>query len=258
MSTPYSSDFYAEQQAGSITSAESIVPYVLSLFQISSVIDIGCGVGGWLEVFQRNGIADYMGVDGDYVPIELLKIPVKHFRAADVCNLPDFGRRFDMVCSLEVAEHLPAAAAPRYISGLVRLAPVVLFSAAIPHQGGTAHINEQWPAYWASLFAEHGFLPVDCIRPQIYQKANIEWWYRQNVLIFCPREKCPSGFQPVLSAYELNRVDPAMIEHLLHPSSGRHALNDIRRVLPYLLRAVGAKVRTFGLPRTKEKLTGRP
>jgi SAM-dependent methyltransferase len=250
MNTPYSSEFFAEQQGGSIASAESVVPHVLSLFRISSVLDVGCGVGGWLEVFARNGVVDYLGVDGGYIPLEMLKIPVDRFRALDVCNLPDFGRRFDLVCSLEVAEHLPEAAAARFIAGLVKAAPLVLFSAAIPHQGGTAHINEQWQAYWAARFAEHGYLAVDCIRPLIYGRSEIEWWYRQNILIFCPRESCPDGYYPTTDAYDLNRVDPAMIEHLLTPSSGRHALNDIQRVLPYLLRAIAAKI---GLGR---KLTG--
>jgi SAM-dependent methyltransferase len=242
MNTPYSSFFYAEQQSGSIASAECVVPHVLSLFPVSSVLDVGCGVGGWLEVFARNGVVDYLGVDGAYVPLNMLKIPVDRFRALDVCNLPDFGRKFDLVCSLEVAEHLPAAAAGRFVAGLVNAAPVVLFSAAIPHQGGTAHVNEQWQAYWAERFAEHGYLPVDCVRPLIYGRSGIEWWYRQNILVFCPAERCPDGYHPTTDAYDLNRVDPAMIEHLLTPSSGREALKDIRRVLPYLLRAVVAKI----------------
>jgi SAM-dependent methyltransferase len=256
MNTPYSSEFFAEQQSGSIASAQSVVPHVLSLFRISSVLDVGCGVGGWLEVFARNGVVDYLGVDGDYIPLDMLKIPVDRFRALDVGNLPDFGRRFDLVCSLEVAEHLPEAVAGRFIAGLVKAAPVVLFSAAIPHQGGTAHINEQWQAYWAARFAEHGYLPVDCIRPLIYGRPEIEWWYRQNVLIFCPRERCPGGYHPTTDAYDLNRIDPAMIEHLLTPSSGRHALNDIQRVLPYLLRAIVAKI-GLSIPRGgRRRLTG--
>jgi len=33
----------------------------------------------------------------------------------------------------------------------------VLFSAAIPNQGGTGHINEQWQEYWAEKFYANGF-----------------------------------------------------------------------------------------------------
>jgi hypothetical protein len=119
---------------------------------------------------------------------------------------------------------------------------VVLFSAAIPHQGGTAHLNEQWQAYWAAFFAQHGYVAVDCIRPRIYGNAKVEWWYRQNILIYCRPSKCPKGLSAITTAYELNGVDPAMISHLLTPSSGREALKTIRRVTPYLIRSLLTKL----------------
>ena len=75
MQCPYPETFYAIQQDGSISSAQVVVPIVLSLFQCHSVVDVGCGVGGWLEEFERHGISDYLGVDGDYVSRQLLKIP---------------------------------------------------------------------------------------------------------------------------------------------------------------------------------------
>jgi SAM-dependent methyltransferase len=242
MESPYSSDFYAVQQGGSVASAEIVVPHVLSLFPVSSVLDVGCGVGGWLQVFARQGITDYLGVDGDYVSRDMLKIPAERFRPADITSLPDFGRSFDLVCSLEVAEHLPAECAGQFVAALVKAAPVVLFSAAVPYQGGTAHLNEQWPTYWAGLFARHGYVAVDCVRPSIYGNQHIEWWYRQNILIFCQRNKIPDGYIATTSDYDLNRVDPGMIEHLLTPGSGSQALRDIQRVWPYLWRAIVVKV----------------
>jgi SAM-dependent methyltransferase len=248
MKTPYSSQFYAIQQAGSMRSADVIVPLVLSLFPISSVLDVGCGVGGWLQVFARNGVGDYLGVDGDYIPRHMLKVPTEKFVAADLAVLPDFGRTFDLACSLEVAEHLPPSCAERFVDGLVRAAPIVLFSAAIPHQGGTAHLNEQWPTFWAALFAQHGFVAVDCVRPRIYANNNIEWWYRQNVLIFCRPDKCPNGYHPAVTDYDLNRVDPGMIAHLRAPASGTEALQEIQRLLPYLWRAVIRRVGSTVLP----------
>src|SRR5579862_3100091 len=61
----------------------------------------------------------------------------------------NLGRSFDLAMSFEVAEHLPPDAAKGFVDSLTRLAPLVLFSAAIPFQGGVGHINEQWPEYWA-------------------------------------------------------------------------------------------------------------
>lgn len=226
MSNPYSSEFYELQQWGSLTSADIIVPHVLAMFSVSSVADVGCGVGGWLQVFERNGIKDYLGVDGDYVPREMLKIPSDKYLAADLKAIRSLGRKFDLVCSVEVAEHLPAECAQQLVVLLSQTAPIVLFSAALPGQGGTAHLNEQWPTYWASLFAAQGYVAVDCIRPFVYGNEHVEWWYRQNLLIFCLPEKCPKGYRPTTSAYELNRVDPAMIKRLTTEVERLEAKND--------------------------------
>ena len=70
---------------------------------------------------------------------------------------------------LEVAEHIPPECADIFVESLTwGLAPVIMFSAAVPGQGGTLHLNEQWPAYWASKFAQHGYVLIDCLRPQLW------------------------------------------------------------------------------------------
>jgi hypothetical protein len=98
-------------------------------------------------------------------------------------ELPDLGR-FDLAVCLEVAEHLPASRAALFVADLVKLSPVVLFSAAIPGQPGVHHVNCQWPAYWADLFAFHGYGCRDEYRWPLWDDDRIESWYRQNVLIF--------------------------------------------------------------------------
>ncbi|HEY1541568.1 MAG TPA: methyltransferase domain-containing protein [Xanthobacteraceae bacterium] len=236
--TPYSAGFFAVQQAGSVDSAEVIIPLVLSLFTVRSVVDVGCGVGGWLRAFERNGISDYLGIDGDYVPTNMLKIPTGKFSARDLTRLVDIGRPFDLACSLEVAEHLPPSCADSFVTALTESAPVVLFSAAIPRQGGTAHVNEQWASYWAAKFERRGYVAVDCIRPRIYGNRQVDWWYRQNAIVFCRPERCPAAHEQVRSLYDLDRIDPSMIEHLFVPESGTEALRTIGRALPVLGTAI--------------------
>ncbi|MDW8444469.1 MAG: hypothetical protein RML45_09315 [Acetobacteraceae bacterium] len=96
----------------------------------------------------------------------------------------DLDRRFDLALSLEVAEHLPPERAAGFVADLVRLAPAVLFSAAIPLQGGTNHVNERWQAFWAGLFASHGYRAFDVIRPRVWDDPRVEPWYRQNTVLF--------------------------------------------------------------------------
>jgi hypothetical protein len=233
----YDHAFYQTYEDGSASSAEVIVPLVLSLFPVSSVVDIGCGIGAWLQAFERKGIADYLGLDGDYVPRDLLRIPPDRFRAVDLARLSRLSRRFDLACSLEVAEHLPPRHAEQFVSLLTETAPIILFSAAIPHQGGRDHLNEQWQSYWCTLFKQHDFVAVDCIRPAIYGNLRVDWWYRQNVLIYCKDDFRPTQHESASDPFDLNRVDPSMIEALAPPSSIKSALRAVGRDLAALCAA---------------------
>src|SRR5271165_1063667 len=76
-----------------------------------SVVDVGCGIGTWLKVWSELGAEDILGVDGDYVRQDQLLIPPDRFKAMDLSNPLALKRKFDLVQSLEVAEHLPPAAA---------------------------------------------------------------------------------------------------------------------------------------------------
>jgi SAM-dependent methyltransferase len=63
---------------------------------------------------------------------------------------------FDLALCLEVAEHLPEHLGVRLVRFLSVAAPVVVFSAAQPGQGGTGHVNERPKAHWIDAFASAG------------------------------------------------------------------------------------------------------
>lgn len=184
MSNPYTPEFYKSYVGGSLQSARRIVPLVLDLIPARSVVDVGCGVATYLSVFRDHGVSDFIGTDGDYVPRDQLLIDRARFRPADLARGFDLRRRFDLAISLEVAEHLPRDAGPAFIRGLTAHADVILFSAAIPHQGGADHINEQFASYWASGFAQLGYAVFDPFRPKLWADHSVEVWYRQNLLLF--------------------------------------------------------------------------
>jgi hypothetical protein len=212
--TPYDSEFYRRIQAGALTSARTVVPALMDLLKPASVVDIGCGAGAWLSVVRECGIADILGIDGDYVQPEALLIPRNCFRAANLTAGLDVGRRFDLVLSLEVAEHIPPEQAETYLDNLTRLGDAIVFSAAIPNQTGTGHVNEQWPEYWKERFEQRGYHVVDCLRRRFWSNRDVERWYRQNILLYVTTDYLRS--HPVLQKEQERSAGSALA--IVHPA----------------------------------------
>jgi SAM-dependent methyltransferase len=233
----YDKIFYTELAQSARRSARHIVPIVLGCIKPMSVVDVGCGIGTWLSVFAENGIADYFGIDGDFVPKESLEISPERFVSFDLTRMYKSTRRFDLVVSLEVAEHLPRSCADPFVESLVRLGPVVLFSAAIPGQGGTHHLNEQWQDYWAGLFDQRNYIPIDLIRRTIWENEEVAWWYAQNTFVYCSRQYAATN--PLL-LQELER-NPKPTLSVMHPRLAQlviwrerlaHGAVELSRVIP--------------------------
>ena len=194
--TIYNKKFYANQVNGSRLSASKILPILFKEYFPSSVIDIGCGTGVWLKVALENGVEKVKGVDGDYVELDSLQIPKDFFIPKNISQIKfkDIGGRYDLAISLEVAEHLNIKDSENFIKFLTELSDVVLFFAAVPYQGGTNHLNENWLEFWASIFKGFDFYPIDIIREKIWDDPNVCYWYKQNIMIFAKKEKAKEIF----------------------------------------------------------------
>lgn len=211
----YDDEFFKEQEGKSYASAAQILPLVFDLIHPKSVLDLGCGVGTWLKACLESGVSDVVGVDGPYVDPKNLHIPESSFQGFDLTTPLNLKRKFDLAISLEVAEHLPEAAAETFVHSLTMHAPVVLFSAAIPYQGGTHHLNEQWQSYWAELFADEGYVPVDCVRPAVWKNASVEWWYAQNALLYVDK-RVLANYPKVAEWQKYTNPEHLSMVHPLH------------------------------------------
>jgi len=212
--TDYSTEFLALQRASARAAAEVVVPLVIELTRPASVVDVGCGTGTWLAVLHEHGVHDVLGIDGGYVDESALEISRERFLAHDLTAPLELPGRYDLVLALEVAEHLPDESAATFVEGLTKLGPIVLFSAAIPGQGGTNHVNEQWPSYWAALFRRHGYVHVDCLRLGLWDDESVPPWYAQNLLFYVARDALPD--HPALA--RLHDPSQAAPLHLVHPT----------------------------------------
>ncbi len=165
-------------------SALAIFNILSNYVRPKSVLDVGCGLGTWLAVAKSLGITELQGLEGSWLDRSKLAIDQSLVAQIDLENGFKLNRRFDLTICLEVAEHLSPSASDLLVTSLTQHSDIILFSAAIPYQGGHHHVNEQFPEYWSLLFRKHGFHPIDALRPRIWDNKEVLWWLRQNILLF--------------------------------------------------------------------------
>ncbi len=214
----YNDGFYQDAVHGSLTAARVVLPLLFQGWRPETIVDIGCGLGAWCATAGQLGVAQCTGLDGAHVSPESLLIPAAAFIAHDLeAELPA-NLSAELAICIEVAEHLTSHRAEGLVADLCRIAPVILFSAAVPFQGGSGHVNENWPEYWAAMFARYGFFAHDCLRDKVWGDMRIPWWYRQNLLVFARPEM--AGIVPALGAVaeagSLAKIHPEMFMTAVH------------------------------------------
>jgi SAM-dependent methyltransferase len=243
----YDDAFYDDIVAPASRSAAVVVPLVLGLGAtdpISSVVDVGCGLGTWLAAFVDHGVTDVVGVESDHLSSHRLAIGPDQLVIGDLADPPPVGRRFDLAMTLEVAEHLPPERADRFVAYLCSLAPMIMFSAAIPSQGGVHHVNEQWPAWWARRFASHGYRPFDWLRPQIWSDDRVAYYYAQNTIIYvADGVEVPGPLAAAAVDEPLALVHPLLFDAIASrpTASGPPSLSRLLRELPGAATRAGSR-----------------
>jgi hypothetical protein len=177
----YDAAFYDENIRTALIAAKLIIPWVLARTEAKSVIDVGCGSGAWLSAAKSLGCGVY-GVD-ENVPDDHLLIDAEEFERADISEGVDCSG-YDLAICLEVGEHVEQEHAAALVAGLCG-ARYVLWSAAVPGQGGVNHVNERWPSWWEPWFqANGGYVGSSEIRKPFWDESTIAPFYRQNLCLY--------------------------------------------------------------------------
>ena len=244
MKNYYNQAFYKNRHKQTEYSARTVLGIAKSyLPPINSAIDFGCGVGTWLATLQKLEATDVQGVDGPWVDKQLLEISMAQFHEHNFEHPYTPARRYDLAISLEVAEHIMPAGAVNFVRMLTDAADFVLFSAAIPHQGGVNHVNEQWIEYWNDLFKQQGYVGMDLVRPHIWNDADIPFWYRQNIIIY-------------VRATRRSGLTINMEQAFLEPRSYVHPLKAIKLAQPSVQACGGLFIKAF-IRGMKRRLLGK-
>jgi SAM-dependent methyltransferase len=144
------------------------------------ILDVGCGPGIYVTALREAGLqAD--GVDLDpRCPYDKKDIFSEEF-------LELYQDKYDMAISLEVGEHLPEDKADEFVKRLTLVAPVILFLAAFPGQGGYGHINCQPKSYWIEKFARLNYVVDEISTDNIveYMRSGYHLgWFAINAIVF--------------------------------------------------------------------------
>lgn len=210
--TLYNSNFYLQQADGSKRSALILLNEVFKLYKPTSVLDIGCGVGSWLSAAEDLGASRLYGYEGRWVEKDKMLSKNIELSTMDLSQHFASQHRVDLALSLEVGEHLPCDNSGALVSALCDSSDVVLFGAGIPYQWGTSHINLQWQSFWAKLFREKGFTAYDIIRAATWKSEAVEWWYRQNTLLYV-KSGSESIKSDLLTGWECRVYDVVLPEY---------------------------------------------
>jgi hypothetical protein len=204
---------HMSEQSSRILNGYKCLRIMQEVSPFRSIADFGCGIGGWLVAAKQLGVQHVQGIEGEWIKdtdtlVEKSEILICDFSESEI----NFKKSFDIAISIEVAEHLPADAADRFCDCLVNASELVMFSAAVPGQGGTGHLNEQKPRYWVDKFWERNYVPLEVVRPGISGDPAIFPWLKQNIIVFssyqqlCTRKNLKRFMMP--REYFYNRYAP--------------------------------------------------
>lgn len=235
MENCYNEQFYAslkDDECKAVSFANFYIPELMKLFQMHSVIDIGGGVGTFVKEAMQAGVEEGICVDL-YEGESCLEIDKDYFLSFDLNQisqrkdelLEKLGyQKYDLAVCLEVAEHLEKGNAVDLIDLLTGCSDIILFSAAIPYQGGDGHVNEQWPEYWEDLFRQKDYKKVDWFRRKFWDAYECIGYYRQNVLLYMKEDKI-SEYPQIRKFIEDDLLQ--MPRHVVHPTVYNYSVRNI-------------------------------
>lgn len=177
----YKPEFYEKLKKTGYNFAEIIIPMLQTKKKIKTVLDVGCGNGSFLLKCMELGLR-VRGYDGKHA-IKSLLIPQNRFTVKNLQDKFEVKDKYDLVVTLEVAEHLHEIYKDNFIDSICGAGDMILFSAAQVGQSGVHHVNCQPLEYWINEFNKRGLVFDESFTKHI-RLLDVHGWYRLNSMLF--------------------------------------------------------------------------
>jgi SAM-dependent methyltransferase len=122
----------------------------------TTVLDAGCAMGFLVEALRERGVEAW-GID-----VSEHAISQVHESVAEYCEVGTLAdalpRRYDLIVSIEVLEHIGPAEANAVVANLCAATDRILLSTTPDDYGEATHLNVQAPEAWSAMLAQNGFL----------------------------------------------------------------------------------------------------
>ena len=158
-----------------------LLEYFKNEFQCQSLIDIGCGPGGMVELSQNLGYISE-GIDGDYSLIRNNNINVM---IHDYTSGPfHHTKKYDLGYSCEFVEHVDIEFVPNFMESFNKCKHVVM-TYSPTGTPGYHHVNCNTKEYWIETFKRFGLIFDDAVTTQIKKVSTMKRnFIRDNGLYF--------------------------------------------------------------------------
>lgn len=167
-------------------SAPVMADSLVRFFSPKSAVDVGCGTGQLLMALAKHGVS-VRGLEFARTALAICRERGLEVQPFDLEKEQAIDWKADLVVSTEVAEHLPAKCAERYVDLICGMADNLFITAATPGSGGTDHANEQPNSYWIEKITRRGFgyLEGQSMKwRDEWKAAGIQEWYWKSAMAF--------------------------------------------------------------------------
>jgi SAM-dependent methyltransferase len=183
----YSKAYYEGIESANSHAYLLLAQTIIEVFRPSSVVDVGCGSGGISAALRAGGVKQIYPFDFSQASVDMTqKRGFTSARRLDLTQAKEIPATADLCLCLEVAEHIPRKFERHLVALLSRVAPVLVFTAAPPGQGGHLHVNLRSQGHWKQLFREQGMEHDNSSQQRMFRifGGRMIRDYSTNLLVF--------------------------------------------------------------------------